>query len=71
MHYDAATGLARGLLLGDYLKAVIIGRDLPDDLRAEAAGGRLFGQYCPGAASWVCRPDQLPATDLTQAFERV
>jgi len=27
-------------------------------------------QYCPGMPQWVCRPAELPATDLTFAFER-
>src|SRR5205823_6475231 len=28
------------------------------------------GQYCPGNAQWLCRPNDLPATDLTFAFEK-
>jgi hypothetical protein len=69
MHFDANTGRTQALLLADYLKAIIRGRDLPADLAAAARGSRYFGQYCPGAEHWVCRPAALPATDLTFAFE--
>jgi hypothetical protein len=69
MHFDATTGVTRGLLLADYLKAVLIGRDLPSDLRQQAEGGWLYGQYCPDRPRALCRPDELPGTDLTAAFE--
>ena len=39
------------------------------DLAAQAQGSRFRQQYCPGAAAWLCRPAELPATDLTWAFE--
>lgn len=76
MHSDASTGLTQGLLLADYLKAVLLGplapaygASLPADLAAQAAGSRFFAQYCPGAPDWLCRPAELPGTDLTFAFE--
>jgi hypothetical protein len=46
------------------------GRDLPADLGDAAGGSKYFGQYCPDAARWVCRPADLTATDLTFAFEQ-
>jgi hypothetical protein len=69
MHYDGTPGHTFGLLLADYLKAIMRDRELPADLREAAKGNRFFAQYCVGAPRWLCRPNDLPATDLTQAFE--
>jgi hypothetical protein len=71
MHFDASTGRTQGLLLADYLKAILRGRDLPPDLAQAARNSKYFGQYCTSAATsrWVCRPNDLPASDLTFAFE--
>jgi hypothetical protein len=69
MHFDATTGRTQGLLLADYLKAVLRARDLPYDLAASAKNSKYFGQYCPTQTRWVCRPNELSATDLTFAFE--
>jgi hypothetical protein len=69
MHFDATTGRTQALLLADYLKAVMRARDVPADLAQAARGSKYFGQYCPTAPRWVCRPADLPATDLTFAFE--
>jgi hypothetical protein len=69
MHFDAASGATRGILLADYLKAVLRAADLPADLREQAAGSRMFAQYCPRVPGWICRPDELPGSDLTFAFE--
>ncbi|HEY3060869.1 MAG TPA: hypothetical protein VGL99_18055 [Chloroflexota bacterium] len=70
MHFDAVTGRTQGLLLADYLKAILRGRDLPTDLGQAARGSKYYSQYCPDAARWVCRPGDLAATDLTFAFEQ-
>ena len=70
MHFDATTGRTQGLLLADYLKAILRGRDLPADLAQAARGSKYFGQYCLSSARWLCRPADLPATDLTFAFEQ-
>jgi hypothetical protein len=69
MHFDAGTGRTQGLLLADYLKAILRGRDLPFDLAQAARGSKYFNQYCAGNTRWLCRPADLPATDLTFAFE--
>ncbi len=68
MHYDASIGATQGILLTDYLKELITGEDVPADLQVQAQGSRFLGQYCPGAAGWLCRPADLPGTDLTNAF---
>jgi hypothetical protein len=69
MHFDASTGQTQGILLADYLKAILRGADLPADLREQASDSRLFSQYCPGPFGWLCRPDDLLGTDLTFAFQ--
>jgi hypothetical protein len=69
MHFDATTGRTEGLLLADYLKAILRGKDLPSDLAQAAKNSKYFGQYCVGSTHWVCRAVDLPATDLTFAFE--
>jgi hypothetical protein len=69
MHFDATTGRTQALLLADYLKSIMRGRDLPADLAAAAQGSKYFAQYCPNAERWLCRPGDLPGSDLTNAFE--
>jgi len=70
MHFDAASGRTQALLLADYLKAILRARDLPTDLAQAARGSKYFAQYCPNNNThWVCRPQDLQATDLTFAFE--
>ena len=72
MLYDASTGLTQGVLLADYLKAILIGLGapgaLPADLAQEATNSPLLKQYDPGTPGWVRDPRLLPNTDLTNAF---
>lgn len=70
MHYDKTNGTTQGLLLGDYLKAVITGFNLPPDLDEQARGSRLYKQYNPLTKGGVNRPNELPGTDMTGAFTR-
>jgi hypothetical protein len=69
MHFDATTGRTQPLLLADYLKAIIRDRNVPADLAGAARSSKFFAQYCPDREHWICRPSELPATDLTFAFE--
>ncbi|MCS6801361.1 MAG: putative glycoside hydrolase [Chloroflexota bacterium] len=69
MHYDATTGVTQGILLADYLKAILTGEGLPADLEREARASPLYKQYARTAPRWMSRPDALPGTDLTRAFE--
>ena len=69
LHYDATTGATRGMLLADTLKAVLTGRNVPRDVELELQSTRFRRQYCPSFAGWLCRPADLPATDLRLAFE--
>ena len=70
MHYDKTTGATQGLLLGDYLKAIITGVNLPPDLADQAKGSRFFMQYNPAAPNGVNRPAELPGTNMAGAFGR-
>jgi hypothetical protein len=67
MHFIAGTG-TESILLADYLKAILMGQNVPADLKAQSAESRYYAQYCPGQPMWLCRPNELPATDLTFAF---
>jgi hypothetical protein len=69
MHYRTEQNVTEGILVADYLKSVMTLRNLPPDLAEEMQGSRYFGQYDPSAPNWVKRPDLLPNTNLTSAFE--
>jgi cell division septation protein DedD len=69
MHFDASCGCTQGILVGEYLKAVITGRSLPTDLGADMQGSRFLNQYSPGSSGWVARPAVLQNTDMNGAFE--
>ena len=78
MHFTAGQG-TRGILLADYVKQILIGPtmpggaanpNLPADLAQQAQGSKYFAQYCPGGTRWLCRPNDLPDSDLTFAFEQ-
>jgi hypothetical protein len=71
MHFRANTGTTEAVLLGDYFKSLITGRDTPADLaaQAQATGSRFLNQYCPGQPRGLCRPAALDGTDLSAAFE--
>lgn len=70
MHFDRATGLTQGILLGDHLKSVITGQNLPGDLAQQAQSGRLYRQYDNSQPGGLSRPWELPGTNLFGAFER-
>ena len=52
------------------VEAILRDRDVPGDLREQAAGNPFFAQYCPGLSGWLCRPAEMAGTDLTFAFEQ-
>jgi hypothetical protein len=45
LFYDASAGSTQALPLGEYLKDILTGQNLPSDLALEAAGSSLLGQY--------------------------
>lgn len=69
LHFDAKTNTTQGILLADYFKGILMGENLPPDLAARAQTSPYYAQYNPLKPGWVDRPDQLPFTDLTRAFE--
>ena len=72
LHYRQGIG-TEPLLLADYLKQIMLGPNapnLPQDLQQQASGSKFYAQYCRGGTRWICRPDQLPGSDLTFAFEQ-
>ena len=68
MHYDDGCKCTQGLLLADALKAAITGRNLPDDLAAQAADSPLFKQYDPSSHAGPLRPEAMGDSDLSNAF---
>ncbi|HEY3109365.1 MAG TPA: hypothetical protein VGL23_11465 [Chloroflexota bacterium] len=68
MHYDAGCNCTQGLLLADYLKAILTGQNLPADVDQQAQGGPFYKQYDPTKPGWVRDRGLLPNTDLTNAF---
>ena len=69
MHFRAEVPVTEGILVGEYLKAVMTNRALPPDLAEDMRSSRFRGQYSPGSPSWLARPGELPGTDLNGAFE--
>ncbi len=69
MHYDATCQCTQGLLLADYLKSIMTGKNLPPDLDAQAQGSRFYRQYDSSKANSIARPSELSGSDLSNAFE--
>ena len=70
MHFDATTGRTQGLLLADYVKAILRGRDLPVDLAQAARGSKYFEQYCPERRAGFAGRSTSRRPTLTFAFEQ-
>jgi len=68
MHYSRVTGLTQGLLIGDWLKRIMIGVDLTPDIGVDVRRSPLFAQYAPSQPLALDRPADLPDTSLVQAF---
>ena len=60
LQYNGATRQTQPLLMADYFKSVITGRELPPELSMQAQGSRFFLQYRPGRPGWVARPAEPP-----------
>ena len=70
MHYDKSCGCTQGLLLADYVKALLTGQNLPADLADQAKSSKLMAQFKPGQPQALARPNDLPGTDLSNSFRR-
>jgi GH35 family endo-1,4-beta-xylanase len=71
MHYDDGCKCTQGLLLGDYLKAVITGENLPIDLEAQAGDNPLLRQYQKSAGNGIARAGDLPGSNFKDGFEKM
>ena len=69
MHFDASCNCTQGILVGEYFKAVLTGRNLPPDLSAKMQSSKYLCQYNSSNVNWLARPGELPNTNLTGAFE--
>lgn len=70
MHFDAGCKCTQALLLADYLKALMLARNIPPDLLAQAGGSPFLAQYNPQKPQALNRPQQLGAADLKNAFRK-
>ncbi len=70
MHYDKGCACTQGLLLADYVKALMTQRNLPPDLADQAKASKLIGQFKPGQPQSIARPNDLPGSDLSNSFRR-
>lgn len=68
MHFSRATGLTQGLLVGDWLKRVMVGLNLSPDLDQAVLSSPLYNQFAPARPLGLSRPNDLPDTSLAQAF---
>ncbi|HLZ30621.1 MAG TPA: N-acetylmuramoyl-L-alanine amidase [Chloroflexota bacterium] len=70
MHYDKGCGCTQGLLLADFVKSLMTGRNLPPDLAEQAKSSKFIGQFKPGQPQSLARPGDLPGSDLSNSFRR-
>ncbi len=68
MHYDAGCDCTHGLLLADYLKALLLNQNVPGDLAGEARTSSLLAQWAPTLPNALARPAELAGSDLSNAF---
>lgn len=68
MHYEAGCKCTRGILLADYLKAILTGQNLPTDVAQESKDSAFYKQYDPSQPKSIRNPSQLRESDLTHAF---
>jgi hypothetical protein len=69
MHFDATTGTTQGVLLGDYFKSILTGRNLPPDLADQAKASPYFQKYDNGQPTGVKAGQTLANANLKDAFE--
>ncbi|HEX3246169.1 MAG TPA: cellulase family glycosylhydrolase [Chloroflexota bacterium] len=69
-HYDDTCKCTQGALLGDILKSLITGENLPVDLEQEAKDSPLLRQYDSSSSKSIKRPNvkEMDGTDMTNAF---
>lgn len=68
MFDNTVGGVTEGVLMGDAFKSVITGQNLPQDLAIQTAGSRFANQWNNSQPLGLNRPNELPNTDMTNAF---
>ena len=71
LKYDATCHCAQGLLLGEYLKALITGQGLPPDVDEQAKASPYYRQYDQARVHGLARPAALPRSNFNDAFEKL
>lgn len=69
MAYDASCACVRALPMAAYFKSLLTGEDLPSDLESQARFSRFYRQYDNLRPRGLVRPEELPDTNLRDAFE--
>jgi hypothetical protein len=69
MHFDAATGTTQGVLLGDYFKSILTGRNLPADLADQARTSPYFLKYDNSQPIGIRAGQVLANSNLKDGFE--
>jgi hypothetical protein len=68
MVYSQSTGVTQPVPIGKWFKQVLMGSNLPDDLRADMLGSSFFSQYRPTLPLGLARPAELEGTSMASAF---
>ena len=63
--------VVQGLLLGEYLKALITGQGLPPDLDEQAKSSPYYRQYDQARVQGLARLAALPRSNFHDAFEKL
>ncbi|MGH2518956.1 MAG: hypothetical protein ACRDF8_04060, partial [Chloroflexota bacterium] len=69
MMYDGSTNLTQGVLLADYFKDVITGRNIPAGLDLQARNSSFYKQYNDALPNGLNTPALLPDTNMQFAFD--
>ncbi|MDP8922429.1 MAG: DUF11 domain-containing protein [Chloroflexota bacterium] len=69
MAFDARTGQVETVPLGEAFRSVLTGENVPSDLLAGARSSPFYAQFQPNALHAIARPDALPDSSLTGAFQ--
>jgi len=69
MMFDGSTNLTQGVLLADYFKDVITGRNIPPDLDLQARNSSFYKQYNDAMPNGLNTPALLPGTNMQFAFD--
>lgn len=69
LRYDSWSGFTSGVPLGEAFASVLRGDPALADLAPEVSNSRYWAHYDPAQARALARPEELPNTDLSAAFD--